>query len=607
MGPVMSHLLRALRYFRPDAPRFAGVLALMVAAVGLNLLRPWPVALIFDCVLGTKPLPAWFASRAGGWDKAALLAGLALAALAMHATKGLLQAAYTYLSVNIGLRGLRRVRNDLFAWLQRLSLRFHQGARVGDLIHRVVWDTASFQTVYQQGLVTLAQSVLSLGFMVAAMGSINGTLTLVPLATIPLLALTIYLLGQRMSTQGSAAQQAESDITALVQQDMASLPLTLSDAREAHEQGRFNEQTARAQLERQAQHGWEVIYWLAVTLVFAVSTAGTAWVGGRQVLEGRLTVGELMLFLVWLAQIYEPLNQLVHVGSTVAAAGAGVRRVFEILDAPEEVKDAPNARPVRRAKARGRGQPLPGTLLVRGTVTFDHVAFGYDRDRPVLHDLSFEVPAGQSLAIIGPSGSGKTTLLHLVPRFFDPAAGAVRLDGVDLRELRSKELRSQVALLLQEPILLPTTVAENIAYGQPNAPRADLEAAARAAHAHAFIQKLPRKYETILGDGGARLSVGEKQRLSLARAFLKDAPILLLDEPTSALDAESESLVVESLANLMRGRTTLVVAHRLTTIHNVDSILVLDNGRVAESGTPAALLRQGGYYARLLANQAGTA
>jgi ATP-binding cassette, subfamily B, bacterial len=602
----MSDLLRALRYFRPDAPRGLVVLALMVVATALNLLRPWPLAVIFDSVLGSKPLPSWL-SRAGNWDKISLLTGLALAALALHAAKGLLQAAHTYLSVNIGLRGLRRVRNDLFAWLQRLSLRFHQGARLGDLIHRVVWDTASFQTVYQQGFVTLAQSLLALVFMVAAMGSINGALTLVPLATMPTLALAIYFLGRRMSSQGRAAQQAESDITALVQQDMLSLPLTLSDTREEHEQSRFNERTARAQIERQSQHGWEVFYWLVVTLIFAVSTAATAWIGGRQVLEGRLTVGELMLFLVWLAQIYEPLNALIHVGSTVASAGAGVRRVFEILDAPEEVNDAPQARPVCRRAAAGRSQPAPGALSVQGTVAFERVSFGYAHERPVLSEVSFEVPAGRSLAIIGPSGVGKTTLLHLVPRFFDPVSGAVRLDGIDLRELRLKDLRSQVALVLQEPILLPASVAENIAYGRPGASRAELEAAARAANADAFIQNLPQRYDTLLGEGGARLSVGEKQRLSLARAFLKDAPILLLDEPTSALDAESEALVVESLAQLMRGRTTLVVAHRLSTIRNVDAILVLENGRPVEQGPPAELLQRGGYYARVVEGQTGSA
>jgi ATP-binding cassette subfamily B protein/subfamily B ATP-binding cassette protein MsbA len=625
VAALMDKLGRAFQFFRPDAKRLLAVGALMLLSIGANLLKPWPLAVIVDSVLGGQPVPGWLQSAFGSLNKESLLLALASAVLVLHLGHSALSSAQNFIAIQVGLRGLRRVRDEMFACLQRLSLRFHQGARSGDLIHRAAWDTYSFQTLFQQGMITAGTASLSLALMVVVMWRVSVLLTLISLAIVPALLLVIRQFGRRMTERGTVAQQADSQVTSFVQQSIAALPLIQSYTREEHEQSAFTSRTASAMDKRLTQHGWELLYWLAISAVFALGAAAIVWLGSRQVLAGKLSVGELLIFLAYLAQLYEPLNQLSHVGATVANAIVGTQRVFEVLDTPEEVKDAPHARPVVRAREgasanqaeekrrKGEREPAAGSpvptfspapqLAVRGTVEFARVSFSYQKEQPVLREVSFRLGAGQSAAIIGPSGVGKTTLLNLLPRFFDPTEGEVKLDGVDLRQLRLKDLRQQIALVLQEPILLPASIAENIAYGNPRASRAEIEAAARSANADPFIAKLVNGYDTVVGDGGARLSVGERQRLNLARAFLKDAPILLLDEPTSALDADSEALVVSSLFDLMKGRTTLMVAHRLTTISRVDKILVLQDGRLIEEGSPAELKSRQGYYARVISGQ----
>ena len=597
----MNNIRRALQFFRPDGPRISIVLLLGVASIAASVLKPWPIALIVDSVLQDRPLPGWLGEWGdGGAAKAWLIVLFSSSLFVIHATQGVLSAAQNFVAIQVGLRGLTRVRSQVFACLQRLSLRFHQGSRTGDLLHRASWDTYSFQTLFQQIVLTFLNASLSLLMMVAVMWRLNMKLTVAAIATVPFVVTVIRVFGAKMRVRGVAAQQADSRVTSLVQQSISALPLIQSYAREELEQRQFDQQAMAAQQRRLAQHGWELVYWLGVSVVFAGGTAAIVWIGSHEVLAQRLTIGQLVIFLAYLGQMYEPLNQLSHVGATTATALVGTQRVFEVLDTPEEVRDTPDARPVQSSKSPVRRQ---NALVASGRLSFERVTFGYEKVRPVLHDVSFELQPGDSCAVIGPSGAGKSTLMNLAPRFFDPDAGAVKLDGADLRGLRLKDLREQIAVVLQEPILLPATIAENIAYGKPGASPTAIEAAARAANAHEFIAKLPQKYQTLVGEGAARLSVGERQRVNIARAFLKDAPILLLDEPTSALDADSEAKVVGSIFALMHGHTTLLVAHRMSTIRRVSKILVLENGRVSELGSPEELIAANGYFARVANGQ----
>jgi len=561
----MKDLLRALRYFRPDAARVAAVFGLLLGSVALNVLKPWPVALLIDSVLGERPWP-------GQRDllpmsaRPAMIAWLSAAILFLHFSQAGFSAAQNYYSIQAGLRGLTRLRQELFDRLLRLSLRFHQGTTAGDLIYRASWDTYSIQTLFQQGLMTFVTASLSLLVMACIMARMNLPLTMVALALAPLLVIGIRSFGRVMRDRTARAQQADSRVTALVQQAITALPLTQSYTREEFEAGRFRTEADVAQNKRLSQHGSEVGYGFVVAVIFGLGTALTTYLGARQVLVKALTVGELFVFLSYLVLLYEPLSQLSYLGATMAGALAGARRVFEILDTRDVIETPSVAVKVEKA----------------GGIVFRGVSFGYQPGREVLRDVSFTLASGESAAIVGPSGAGKTTLLLMLPRFFDPLRGSVELGGVDLRQWDLQDLRRQTALVLQDPIILPATVAENIGYAKPGATVEEIKAAARAANALEFIEKLPEQFQTRIGEGAARLSAGERQRINLARAFLKDAPIILLDEPTSALDDENEALIAESLRTLLRGRAALMVTHRPTTLAPFQRVLVLEDGRLIE-------------------------
>src|SRR6266851_4432280 len=516
-------LLRALGYFRPDAGRIALTLGLLLLGIGLNLLKPWPLAILVDSILGSKPYPAGLPDGVQAWGQPAQLTAIIAAALGLHLVHAAACAGHAYISIGVGLRGLRRVRDDVFGWLQRLSLRYHHGTEAGDIIFRAGTDTCAFQILFLQGLLTFISATGTLLFMAVAMAQLNLRLAAVAMVAVPILLLSIKVFGRAMRVRGTAAQQAEGKVYALIHQGITALPLIQSHAREYHERQRFTAHTEEARQQKMAQQGLEVFYWGSISVILSACTLGVTWVGAQQVLAANLTVGELLVFLAYVAQLFDPLHQLSQVGATLSSASASTRRVFEILDTPEEVKDRPEARQVCQGRDLEGSAGLPTSaddmfaaggapagsppLPVYGNVTYDDVSFGYESSRPVLRQISFKLLAGTSAAIIGPSGAGQTTLLNLLPRFFDPVSGAVLLEGVDLRDLRLEDLRAQIALVLQEPIILPTTVAENISYGKPQATMEEIEAAAHAARAAELIEKLPQLYRTVIGDGGAAASI----------------------------------------------------------------------------------------------------
>jgi ATP-binding cassette, subfamily B, bacterial len=387
-------------------------------------------------------------------------------------------------------------------------------------------------------------------------------------------------------------QVLEGQVMARAEQTLSALPVVQAFGREEHEDRRFvglASDTIQAYLRALVA---QLQFKIGVDSTMAIGTAAIIGFGGLQVLQGSLTVGSLLVFLAYLAALYAPMQTLAHLATSFASAAARAQRVFEVLDAAEVVRDAPGARPLP-----------PRPMGRRGHVRLEGVTFGYEPDRPVLEDASLEARPGETVALVGRTGAGKSTLVSLIPRFVDPWRGRVVLDGFDVRDLQLASLRAEIALVLQEPFLLPLSVADNIAYGRPGAGAEAITAAAVAANADEFIRRLPAGYETMIGERGATLSGGERQRLAIARALLKDAPVLILDEPTSALDAETEALLLEALARLMHGRTTFLIAHRLSTVRDADRIVVLEAGRVAETGSHEELIRRGGRYASALVAQ----
>jgi ATP-binding cassette subfamily B protein/subfamily B ATP-binding cassette protein MsbA len=487
----------------------------------------------------------------------------------------------------MGQRMTFSLATDVFSHLQRLSVLFHTRRQVGDLIARVTGDTWCVNTMVTDALVPAIQALVTLVAMFAVMWQLQPTLTLLALGVAPFFLIVIKILGGPIKDRNREQRDLEGDMMSVVEQSLSSVPAIQAFTREDHEVRRFRgyaDRTVLAYVRSTVAGLW---FELFAGLITTVGTAGVIYVGADLALRGELTPGTIIVFLSYLSSLYEPLNSIAQTAPTIQAAAAEADRVSEILEIEPAITDKRGARDARMG----------------GAIRFESVTFGYEPGRPVLYDVSFEAKPGETVAIVGPTGAGKTTMMNLLVRFFDPWEGAITVGGIDLRDVRHKSLRGQIGMVLQDPFIFPVTIAENIAYGRPAAALADIEAAAVAANAHTFIERLAQGYDTVVGERGATLSGGEKQRLSIARAFLKDAPVLILDEPTSALDARTEGALLKALERLMRDRISFVVAHRLSTIRAASRILVLDGGRIVEAGSHRELLAAGGLYSALYRRQ----
>ncbi len=572
----MSIYRRVLRYYRPFLGQTILGLFLSLIGIGLNLLKPWPFKVIVDDFLRAGP------PIRSDWRIWIPL--LCLALVALQLLWGIINWITSYFFVKIGLQALLKLRTDLYSYLQSLSLKYHDARRSSDSSFRVAYDSQSIQTIYNKGFTNVFGSIITLIGTFLIMLRLDWQLTLVSLAIVPLIAGAIYLFAHRIRRESTSIQEQESAMLAQTQEGLSSIRMVHAFGREEFEVRQFHQQARQSLQANLRLTLTNVNSALVISTLMVIGTAAMYYIGTLHVLAGTLTLGSLLVFSAYLLMLYQPLESLTYTAWAMEGATAGAKRCFEVLDRQDDVVDSPDAIALSSAT---------------GAIAFKSVSFGYADDRNVLRDIDLCIDPNQIVGLVGGTGAGKSTLLSLVPRFYDPTTGSISLDGHDLRQITKKTLRAQIAIVLQDTLLFSTTVRENIAYGRPDATEEEIIDAAQRAQADDFIRQLPEGYSSPVGERGGHLSVGQRQRIGIARAFLKNAPILLLDEPTSALDSATESAIMETIKELMRGRTTLIATHRLAAVHDVEQIVVLDNGRIVEKGRGPELVGHGGIYAKL--------
>src|SRR5215470_17471452 len=558
-----------------------------VAVIGETLtdvLEPWPVKVVVDSVLQSKPLKGWVGDAVFSFAVIAVVLIAVLGAISSYVE--------SYLTNSVGQWVAHDLRRMLYHHIQRLSLAEHDHSQTGDMISRVTKDTDAVQEFINSALLGIFVDLLTLGGMVGVMYYLDWRFTLMALLVAPVQFLVVFTYTRRIKAASRAVRKKESELLSRVAEVLSSIHVVQAFAREDYEEKRFeSESVENVQLAVQAKALKAKLSPITQVIV-AVGTSLVLWYGARRVLTGELSVGVLIVFLLYLSKMYKPMRDLSKMSDTVSKAVVARERMLEVLTLDSRVRDLPKARRAPR---------------FRGGIEFSHVTFGYDDGTTVLHDVNVRIKSGQFAAIVGPSGTGKTTMVSLIPRFYDPVSGEVRIDGTDIRKYTLKSLRDQISLILQDTLLFRATIRDNIAYGRPTASFGEVRRAAELANAHEFIESMPHGYDTIVGERGATLSGGQRQRVSIARALIHNTPILILDEPTASLDAASEQSVITALERLMKSRTSVFIAHHLAAIRHADLIFVVSDAGIVEQGTHDALMAMNGVYADLYNRQSSEA
>ena len=578
---------------QPHVPALSLGLLAVIGEGAANLLEPWPLKIVLDDVFKTRQVHGWLNRliySTVGYDKIAILKFACIAVLAIAILDAICSYAEKYLTTSVGQWVTHDLRRVLYSHIQRLSLAYHDHKQTGDLISRVTSDIDAIQSFITTGLLSTLINVITLVGMVTVMFYINWRFTLIALSVAPVLFMIVYTYTRRIKKASRAVRKKEGEIVSVIEEVLGSIRVVKAFAREDYELRRLEEESLEGVEISLRARGLKAKLTPIVQIIVAVGTCLVLWFGTRMVLSTTLSAGSLIVFILYLGKMYKPMQELSKMTDAYSKAAVGYERIQEVLQTDKEVKDLPRSRPAPR---------------FRGQIEFEHVHFYYTQDTPILKDVSFKVEAGQVAALVGPTGAGKTTIISLIPRFYDPISGTVKIDGTDIRQFRQKSLRQQISFVLQETVLFHAPVWQNIAYGKPEATRGEILKAAELANASEFIEKLPDGYNTVLGERGMTLSGGQRQRIAIARAIIRNTPILILDEPTSDLDASSEKLVFEALDRLMEGKTTIVIAHRLSTVRKADVIFVVKDGDIVETGKHDDLLQRGGLYSELYRLQYG--
>ena len=582
-----SAKLSVVRLIRPYWKQLALAFVAVLGETFSDVLEPWPIKIVIDNILQSKKLPGWlagFVSGAFGQNKLAVL-NFAVAAVAGIAVVGAISSyVEKYLTTSVSQWVTHDLRRTLYNHIQRLSLAEYDKTQTGDLISRVTSDINAVQDFINSALLGIIVNVLTLVGMAGVMLYINWRFTLIALSIAPALFAVVYYLTRRIKKASREVRKKESELVSIVQEVLTSVRVVKAFAREDFEVTRFESQSLENVETALEARSIKAKLSPIVDVMVAAGTCLVLAYGARLALSGQISAGVLIVFLLYLGKMYKPMRDLSKSTDTVSKAIVGYERIEEVLEIEARVRDLPGARKAPRFK---------------GKIEFDHVNFAYDDKIQVLKDMSFEIETGQVAAIVGPSGVGKTTIISLIPRLYDPQSGTIKIDGVDIRRYKLKSLREQISFVLQETLLFHTSVWENIAYGKPDASPDQIIRAAKEANAHEFIVQLSEGYGTMVGERGVTLSGGQRQRIAIARAIVRNTPILVLDEPTTGLDSSSEQAVIEALERLMKGKTCIVVAHHLSTIRHADVIFVVKESELVEKGTHDQLLAAGGLYAEL--------